>query len=408
MPLRIATTAALWRLKGRPVILHILHAAGGGTEKYVAELIGKVAETALHLVLIAKKDERGLSFSLLISDASDWRVVEFTAVRMADVAPFLRSFGVTQVHVHHFLDIAEQVSSFLKHLGVPYDLSIHDYTAICPRIYLTRNELLYCGEPDEKGCLRCLSEGGYKLSTDILWWRHLGTLLIGDAKRVLCPSFDVAQRIRRYVPNARVIVVPHEEHLYRPEGALHPRPVLAKEPLRVAMLGIMAEHKGGTYLLDCIEAARQRGCEITWHVIGEFSPAMKPRAEAFDDVLSVTGRYDVTELPQLIEKIAPHLVFFPQRCPETYSYTLSEVFAAGIPLLAPEIGAFTERTAGVSWSWTYPVDIAPNQLIDELIRVREQLKRGQSSAPSIIPPTGSISLPLEVNFYREQYLQKTA
>jgi hypothetical protein len=135
---------------------------------------------------------------------------------------------------------------------------------------------------------------------------------------------------------------------------------------------------------------------------------MTTRAQAFDDVLSVTGRYEIKDLPQLIEQIGPHLIFFPQRCPETYSYTLSEVFAAGIPVLAPEIGSFTERTAGVPWCWNYPVDMTPKRLIDMLIRVRNQLERGQASTPSVVRPAGSTAFPLEIDFYRERYLRKTA
>src|SRR5262249_37396302 len=215
LPLRLSATAALWRLSKRPVVLPVFPSLGGGTEKQVAHLPESLVTKALHLVLFTKRSVHHVEFLLLISEPPDWRAVEFASATMADVAPFLRSFGLTQVHVHSFADVLDQIRPFLRQLAVPYDVSIHDYTAICPRINLVNQDAIYCGEPDEKGCLNCLSKGGYKLADDILWWRHQGLMIISDADRVLCPSIDAARRIRKYVPDSRIIVAPHEEELYR-------------------------------------------------------------------------------------------------------------------------------------------------------------------------------------------------
>src|SRR2546427_7883740 len=43
------------------------------------------------------------------------------------------------------------------------------------------------------------------------------------------------------------------------------------------------------------------------------------------------------------EWLQPDLAWFPAQWPETYSYTLSACLAAGLPIVAPEIGAFPER-----------------------------------------------------------------
>jgi GT2 family glycosyltransferase/glycosyltransferase involved in cell wall biosynthesis len=407
LPLRLATTAALWKRSGKPIVLHLLHAAGGGTEKHVAELTDSLAGSARHLVLLVRKDQERFGFALLISEEGSRRIVEFTAAKIIDIIPFLQSFGISQAHVHHALEIPTQVLSFLKHLDVPYDLSIHDYTTICPRINMMKEEA-YCGEPDEMGCLRCLSADGNKLSSDILWWRNLGSSMIKDADRVLCPSVDAAERVRRYVPSARIIVVPHENELYRPGRALTPRALTAGQPLDVAVLGVMTAHKGGAYLLDCIEAAVQRRAQISWHVIGEFDPLLKSQVDALSNSLSVSGRYEIEDLHGLIERVAPHLLLFPQRWPETYSYTLSEAFAAGVPVLAPDIGAFTERTEGIPWCWTYPLHLPPAELVVKLLDIRKQFECGQPNAPAPRTSTDATSFTIETDFYRERYLRKTA
>ncbi len=251
-------------------------------------------------------------------------------------------------------------------------------------------------------------ENGYKLSTDILWWRNLGMSMIRDADRVLCPSVDAAERVRGYVPAANIIVVPHEKDLYRPSRAFSPRPLDAVQTLSVGVLGVMTEHKGGAYLLDCVEAAARRGAPITWHVIGEFNSTLAARANRVRAVISVTGPYGNAELPEMIGRIAPHLMLFPQRWPETYSYTLSEAFAAGIPVLVPEIGAFPERTEGVPWCWTYPVELPPDKLVGVLLDIRGQLVAGRPAALATAAPSGTRPFPFEPDFFREHYLQGAA
>ena len=68
----------------------------------------------------------------------------------------------------------------------------------------------------------------------------------------------------------------------------------------------------------------------------------------------------------------PHLVFFPQRSPETYSYSLSEAYAANLPVLVPEIGSFPERTAGARHTWTYPLTASPDAVVGILDKLRSR------------------------------------
>ena len=44
-------------------------------------------------------------------------------------------------------------------------------------------------------------------------------------------------------------------------------------------------------------------------------------------------------------------VWFPALWPETYSYTLSACLESGMPVVAPNIGAFAERLQGRRWTW---------------------------------------------------------
>jgi GT2 family glycosyltransferase/glycosyltransferase involved in cell wall biosynthesis len=410
LPLRLSATAALWRLSKRPVILHVLHSWGGGTEKHVAELADHLANSALHLVLVTKRRSEYFAFLLLISEPPGWRAVEFASAAMTDVVPFLRSFGLTQVHVHSFVDVLDQIGSFLRELALPYDVSIHDYTAICPRINFVNHAAIYCGEPNERGCLDCLLYDGKKLTDDIFWWRHQGQMIIRDADRVLCPSIDVAQRIRKYIPDSRIIVIPHEAELYRYQRAIRLPPVRGDEPLRVAVFGVLNEHKGGYFVLDCVEIANELGAAITWQVIGTFrSPPLEARAKQFTKFLNVTGEYAPGEIQQLIEQASPHVLLFPQRWPETYSFTLSEALQAGYPILAPDIGSFAERLTGLAGCKLYRLESSPRELVEKLVSIRHNYftlgrpfedEVGRWAVPTEFTP--------ELHFYRDQYVRPVA
>ena len=73
-----------------------------------------------------------------------------------------------------------------------------------------------------------------------------------------------------------------------------------------------------------------------------------------DSVLTIHGRYDPRELPALFAHYRVSLVAYPSAGPETFSFTLSEAWAAGRPVFVPPFGALAERLAGTGagWAWT--------------------------------------------------------
>jgi glycosyltransferase involved in cell wall biosynthesis len=108
---------------------------------------------------------------------------------------------------------------------------------------------------------------------------------------------------------------------------------------------------------------------------------------------------------RLIGNADPHLIFFPQRWPETYSYTLSEAFAAGTPILAPDIGAFAERLANIPGSWLYPVESTPSEVVAKLLNIRDGYLGGNPMPPG--PERARHSdLPLQFDFYDNQYMRQ--
>ena len=115
-----------------------------------------------------------------------------------------------------------------------------------------------------------------------------------------------------------------------------------------------------------------------------------------------TGRYEESDLQELIERIDPHLIWFPAPWPETYSYTLSAAIESGRPVVASRIGAFPERVAGRPWTWLVDAAAPASEWLSVFNEVRSELARDAS-------PKAAGSRPVDgVDFYQTSYLAAVA
>ena len=73
---------------------------------------------------------------------------------------------------------------------VPYDVVVHDYAWICPRITLIGADKRYCGEPNAAACEACYADVGGNIEEDIRpsRLRLRSRSLLEGARRVVVPS----------------------------------------------------------------------------------------------------------------------------------------------------------------------------------------------------------------------------
>jgi glycosyltransferase involved in cell wall biosynthesis len=70
------------------------------------------------------------------------------------------------------------------------------------------------------------------------------------------------------------------------------------------------------------------------------------------------GSYSRDGLQSMLERIAPSFSLLAPVCEETFSYTLSESWASGIPVFASNRGALRERIAEHGGGWLFePEDV---------------------------------------------------
>lgn len=361
---RLAEAAAAFKRASEPVILLVSHAMGGGTERHVADLMRRVGAQARFLLL-----QPGAAGShLSVPQLPQLPTISFPRTGILQIVEWLIAFGVDRIHVHHCIGLEIDLRQLIDLLGVPFDVTVHDYYSICPRINLMRTpESGYCGEPGPGGCNACIAAGGQSGETDITAWRLEHTWLLGEAERVFCPSEDLRRRLARYVPRARLLVVPHEP-VVDPAWRVEPRPLHPREQLRVGLLGVVGKHKGLDVLTAAAAVLEPRRVEFI--VIGYCEPSLPRRLRGR---VVETGRYRETDLPALITQAGVHAIWFPAVCPETYSYTLSAAIAAELPIVAPPLGAFAERLAGRPLTWIAEATTDGPTWARLFSRIREQL-----------------------------------
>lgn len=115
--------------------------------------------------------------------------------------------------------------------------------------------------------------------------------------------------------------------------------------------------------------ARRRGAPLKFLLLGRAHVA-PGRA------VTELGCYTDAELPALLAAHQPHLLWFPVRWPETWSYTLSAALEAGVPVLASDLGAFAERLRGRPLSWLQAPGGNAEAWLQRLLEVRERLQGG--------------------------------
>ncbi|MDY0250838.1 MAG: class I SAM-dependent methyltransferase [Pseudomonas sp.] len=379
--LRFAVDAALAKRSELPVVVVVNHCRGGGTERHVTDFAAQLNGQA-HVYLLTPEFENGPVYLRPFSQLQHAGLVFDPHTQMPQLLDTLRWMGVSRLHYHHTIGVTQSILLMPEQLPCSYDVTVHDYYLACPQVTLADEKGRYCGAPAEAGCNQCLAKRPAPGNVSIEQWRQFGEQFLNGAERVFVPSHDTLQRMQGYFPAANFIWATHEPSL---------QPIAVKtleraldEPLRILVLGALSVFKGADVLEACALQARAARAPLEFHLLGFAYRTL--RTKPFSH-LQVHGAYQDTELAGLIAKIKPHVVWFPGSCPETYSYTLSAVLEAGLPVVATDIGAFSERLAGREWTWLVQPDRSTNDIITHFLMVQSQLS--QQSAPPVsgVPDT---------------------
>jgi GT2 family glycosyltransferase/glycosyltransferase involved in cell wall biosynthesis len=362
-------------LDSRPVRLHVMHYWGGGLDKWVRDF-ARADPSSVHLSLATYR----------IGESGGQRVVLYAdpgaraPIRTWDLARPLRSTAVGSLEYRRILEqiVAEFsidsviVSSLIGHsldvldLPVPKVVVLHDFYPVCQAINpqfgktcerCTRDDLEACARGNPLNHI-------FKDQTTDEWHAmrgHFVSRILAGGIRIVVPSPWMAKTLRQLDPrleDASIGVVGHGIDLRPPRLPFPERG--APERLRLVVLGRQSRQKGSELLRAASQGLRELA-DIT--VVGGGGNGV---ALAKDCGWDAIESYREEELPGILARIAPRAAVLASVVPETFSYTLSELWNLGVPPLATDLGAFRDRIVHGDGGFLFAPD--PDSLV-ALVRV---------------------------------------
>lgn len=352
---------ARWRDgRRRESVIIVSHDDGGGVAVRVAQSCAAHRDAGRHPIVLRPAPDGPVSLG------ADYPNLRFALPKdRARLLRLLQAEAPSLIEFHHLLNHHPSLPELLSSLRVPYDVHVHDHGWVCPRLMLINKDGRYCGEPDLAECERCVTEAGSALDhiSSVAEFRHWSLAFLTAARRVLAPSEDAARRLRRYFPDLRPEVVPHDtERRGAPPGA-------TDGFVRVCIVGAISVPKGFDVVLACARDAATRRLPLEFVIAGS---SIDDLALLETGRVFVTGTFPREEAVAVIREQRSHLAWLPSVWPETWCYALSDAWAAGLTVAAFDIGAQAERIRGGGGGVLLPLGMPPAKINEALLAAAAQ------------------------------------
>ena len=360
--------------RGASTILHISHSWGGGLSRWISDFCA-ADEQHTHLILksIGTRKAGAQALALYLGSGpmplKQWSLTtpiqstslgshEYRAILAEITGSFSVRALVVSTLIGHSLDVYDA--------GLPVVQVLHDYYPWCPPLYATWDAP--CTHCDADKLSRCLPVNpAHRFFGDerAEWYLTLRDRfmekLSDPAVVVVAPTESVKRRWQQLAPGLAACPVSIIGHGLPTEElekfADHRWQATQEQRLHLVVLGMLSDHKGGKQLSQILPALLQH-YDITLLGTGEDAPSFTQHSG-----LTVIKHYRLPDLPALLKDIKPDIGLLQSTVPETFSYTLSELFAAGIPPVATNLGAFADRIEPGVTGWL----VSPAPASDEVV-----------------------------------------
>lgn len=307
--------------------VYIGHSMGGGAEDYlrgqrqdlscsVTLRMGGAARVQIELDtpqgrLLADTDDLAVAVQL-ISGLSKRHIIYSCAVGDPDLS-----------EIPGFLTALAQQS--------PLDILFHDYLPLSPSYTLLDTDGIYRGVPrpgGEDGAHQYRCPDGTRIN--LADWQEVWGQALTKASHLIVFSEASASILRAVYPAhaRRVVVRPH-----RIPNRITPVIPLEGGIRTIGILGAIGPQKGARFVSNLSKALAGRK-DLRLVLIGYIAPGFELASDTV-----VHGRYDVGDISALAQHYGITEWFIPSVWPETFSYTVHECLATGLPTVAFDLGA---------------------------------------------------------------------
>jgi len=343
-----------------PLTLHVAHSWGGGVWRWIEDFIAG-SETP-QLVLVAVSDGPGqvCGRRLQLCAVGPGRGV----IREIALGPQIT--GTAETHPQYAAVLAGLieryavgrvlVSSLIGHAldalctDRPTLQVLHDFHPAWPLLDRDPKPFLdACGGDPDAARAEAVHAHGLTMRlrpADAQAWTALDlawrAAIERGRVRLAAPTRHVAERWqalhRDDLPDIEIL--PHGFRPFAVALAAIDAPALTgegAEPLHLVIPGQLSSGKGRELLIEALPRLAGR-VRLTALGCGQDGYALFGHSG-----IDLVPAYAREELPKLAAALRPHAALLLSTVPETWSYTLSEMRALGLPVLATRVGSFVER-----------------------------------------------------------------
>jgi glycosyltransferase involved in cell wall biosynthesis len=326
-------------------ILILDHMLGGGTKVFTNHAVAGWMAAGFTVQRLTCDIANG-KFVLQSADPMDGGVISFPDLDA--VQAFYGSRRIGQIIVNSLVTFpspeacVDLVQALKQRHQATLVYHVHDFYCVCPSQHLLDAGNRYCGVPcDLAVCATCAATNlnmwhfrGPKFS--MARWRQAFQRLFDACDEVIVFDESAVDVLRRAftLPDDRVRVRPHERTV-----ALTPLRQSRRAPLHIGLIGTLNHCKGFDLVNELADhvSRTKPGTPIT--LVG--SSVVPPAGN-----VSVLGAYEIRDLPEIITASGITVFLIASIVPETFCYTLDELMAMELPVVAFDLGAQGRRTAG--------------------------------------------------------------
>lgn len=340
------------------LILFINHSFGGGADLYLRKEADKLIQQGKRVYqVIYQPDYHQYELVDMNSGAQynfdDIHILLYLVSIKAQCI-YLNEL-VSYPNIKGLIDTLKNVKDIHSNIKITY--LVHDYFCICPRLNMIDCKDVYCGLPSVSECDTCLQKANFDQSKSIVDWRSLNSKLLSTCDEIVCFSKSSKNYLSKVYQNSseKIKVIGHEIENLR-------IPVVKKDDvITIGLLGQLCKHKGIDQIKVLIQYIRDN--QLTQYRIVCIGDAQDIEN---DDIFHSTGKYKRDDISDLVEKYDVDVFFMSSICPETFSYTVSEIQSMNMPLLSYDLGAQGERTKNYKFGKVIPLHASPKVILDTI------------------------------------------
>ncbi|MEP1552272.1 MAG: hypothetical protein ABJJ44_07255 [Paraglaciecola sp.] len=316
--------------------LLVEHNLGGGTYHFSKRHIQSNLHNSIVLVLTYCDDSFHLSES-----KSPALIASFYSLDM--LIESLKSIKFNELFLSNLFGFNAPLMVLQRLLELEYEAItsfIHDYFAICQSYTLWNEKNEYCHLPSPDICNRCIRQNRNinDPSLSIETWRSTWLDVLLKSDQVITFSSDSHLKMKQTFPQLNnLIVIPHSLDYFQPSH-VYQQKCDTNSVLNIGILGPVTAKKGELAIKKLHEYIVKNDLNTKLIIIGRASSAISELKH-----VTVTGPYEIANLGRVCANLEISVFFFASLCPETFSFSVSEIILMKYPILCFDLGAQADK-----------------------------------------------------------------